>query len=468
MRKMRPALLWLTGLLWLPALSAEPHILRTIYAVNVRRFFRLAIVMTVVHAIHVAAFAMKDVTGADAKVLLWRDGIIYSHALLALVTLIFALLCRPGRRQSDAEASAYSTFAVALYLTFGAVVAAIDQLVTPAVTPFLVASLGIGATVLLPPLRSFPLFVGAIALVAITAGYTQESPEKLLSLRVNALSMGLIGAGLNWALFSGKVRELRHLHTIEQQREDLALKNRALVRMNEARDRFLAIIAHDLRGPVGSQADAIDVLANEYGDMNDEERRSMLQSLQRSSRRSYELLEELLKWARSQTGRIPFRPETFSLTELIRETIDLVSDRARQKDIQVSLEVAGDPEVFADRSMIHSVLGNLIGNAIKFTPHHGCVTVIVESADDFHTVSVVDSGIGVPREQQDRLFQEGEPVRTTGTDGERGTGLGLVLSKQFVERNGGHIGVESMPFSGSRFYFTVQSARQRAQGVSSE
>lgn len=201
---MRFSFSWLTGLLRLPVVSVKPSVLHTIHAINIRRFYRLSILMTVVHILHVIAFLMKDVNNADRKVILWRYGIIYSHLLLAIITLSFAVLCRPGRQQSEKEAATCSIFAVALYLTFGAVVVMIDQLVTPAVTPFLVASIGIGATVLLPPLRSFPLYVAAILLVSIGAGYTQESAEKLLSLRVNAITIGLSGAGLNWVLFSGK------------------------------------------------------------------------------------------------------------------------------------------------------------------------------------------------------------------------------------------------------------------------
>lgn len=452
---------------WLAALSVESSILEAIHAQNVRRMFRLAIIMAVVHALHVAVFLAKDVE-ADETVLLWRNGIIYSHAITGCLVVLYAVLCRPGRNPSSLEASLYATTGTAMYLIFGAVVAAIDQLVTPALTPFMVASIGIGATILLPPYRSFPLFIGAIILVGVAAGYTQESAEKLLSLRVNALSMGMIGAGINWVLFLGKVRELKHLRTIEDQRKDLTIKNRTLVRVNETRDRFLAIVAHDLRGPIGSQADAIDVLAGEYDTMTDAERLAMLHSLKRSMRRSYELLEELLKWTRSRTGHIPFRPEAFPLLTLIQETVDLLSENARQKNIDVCIQASESPEVYADRSMIHSVLGNLIGNAIKFTPRGGSVTIDLQSEGPFCTVSVVDSGIGIRPDLQMRIFQEGEPMRTTGTEGESGTGLGLVISRQFVERNGGRLAVESRPHAGSRFYFTLLTVPHRSHGVSSD
>jgi K+-sensing histidine kinase KdpD len=124
--------------------------------------------------------------------------------------------------------------------------------------------------------------------------------------------MGFLGFGLNWALFTSKVRSIRDYHTIENQRFDLAAKNRFLRRLNEARDRFFAIIAHDLRGPIGSQAEALTLLHEEHEQMSEKERRALIESLQKSSRRSYELLEELLRWARSQTGRIPHRPESFT------------------------------------------------------------------------------------------------------------------------------------------------------------
>ena len=177
--------------------------------------------------------------------------------------------------------------------------------------------------------------------------------------------------------------------------------------------------------------------------------------IKQSSQRILNLLMNLLEWSRAQTGTMHYKPATFDLVEMIKENIMLFEVVANQKAITINNVLPHEISVFADKPMIGTVLRNLINNAIKFTHQGGEITISAEKRATEILVSVSDSGIGISPERVEKLFRIAESDSTPGTNNEKGTGLGLILCKEFVENHGGKIWVESKEKKGSTFYFTL-------------
>ena len=174
----------------------------------------------------------------------------------------------------------------------------------------------------------------------------------------------------------------------------------------------------------------------------------------------FDLLNNLLEWSRSQTGSIKYNPTTISLSAMVNDLLLLLNQTAEKKGIQLSSAISEDCSVYVDEKMIQTVIRNLVSNALKFTESGGIVRIESRTREDETEIVVSDTGLGIPAEHLGKLFSISENYSTTGTDMERGTGLGLILCKEFVEKNGGTIRVKSEPGKGSEFSFTVPIYRQ--------
>jgi two-component system, sensor histidine kinase and response regulator len=174
-----------------------------------------------------------------------------------------------------------------------------------------------------------------------------------------------------------------------------------------------------------------------------------------SSNRAMDLLTNLLEWSRAQTGRLEFDPDFFELTSIIEEIVELYSDTAEQKSISITIKLPNAIPVFADKSIVKTILRNLISNAIKFTNPEGEIIIGAEQRKDELIVSVSDNGIGIKEENINKLFRIDYCYSTLGTNKEKGTGLGLLLCKEFIEMHGGKIWVESKKNKGSIFNFSL-------------
>lgn len=228
-----------------------------------------------------------------------------------------------------------------------------------------------------------------------------------------------------------------------------------LIELNATKDKFFSIIAHDLKNPVNSivgfSEHLIDcVEAKNYGQIVD-----FTNIILQSSRTAMDLLVNLMEWALSQSGRMEFNPEHFKIGTIINEVIDLLKGSADQKSITMVNSLSYDGTVYADKSMIGTVIRNLISNAVKFTNPSGKITVSSEVKMDELIISVTDTGIGIPQERIDKLFKISENISTQGTNKEKGTGLGLILSKEFIEKHNGKIWVESTVGVGTTFKFSL-------------
>ncbi len=228
-----------------------------------------------------------------------------------------------------------------------------------------------------------------------------------------------------------------------------------LTNANAAKDKLLAIIGHDLRGPLGSLMQALDMLIKFDDQLNKQKRLNMMEELHKGAKRTFNLLENTLCWARSQRGDIMYRPANMKAKTIVDDNIRLLSELAQEKAICLHSDVDETLTVYTDKNMLTIVLRNLISNALKFTPDSGEVKVTASAKKEFVEIAVVDNGIGISAENQEKLFNLENHFTTFGTRNEKGSGLGLLLCKEFVEKNGGKIRLESLKRGGSAFKFTV-------------
>jgi PAS domain S-box-containing protein len=238
--------------------------------------------------------------------------------------------------------------------------------------------------------------------------------------------------------------------------EEIRLKNELLQTINAEKDKFFSILAHDLRGPLSAFVAATQILTDEIKNMTLEEVKEITLSMKESATNIYGLLENLLEWSRLKRGGMDFVPENLNLKEKIEACIDVLSESARKKRIKLTFSIPGEMEVFVDNHMFDAIIRNLVSNAIKFTSPGGEVNVTAGYNNEHSIeVKVSDNGIGMTPELKNKLFLISEKTRRQGTEGEMSTGLGLLLCKEFIEKHGGKIWVESEEGKGSTFSFII-------------
>lgn len=238
--------------------------------------------------------------------------------------------------------------------------------------------------------------------------------------------------------------------------EDRIIRSeKQLRKANATKDKFFSIIAHDLKNPFNAILGFSGLLHSDYDKFSDEERRSIIGNLFHASENTARLLQNLLEWAKTQTGNIEFHPELLDLSAMANENISIFKTVAGRKMIQITSEIPEKTYAYGDKNMVSTIFRNLISNAIKFTPIHGKVEVKSSWTENGVEVCITDSGIGLKESDIAKLFNIDNHIQTPGTANENGSGLGLILCREFVELNGGIIRVESIPEKGSSFYFTL-------------
>ncbi len=246
------------------------------------------------------------------------------------------------------------------------------------------------------------------------------------------------------------IERTRHATEIQKIADELQL-------LNNTKDKFFSIIAHDLRNPFITILGFTDLLLTDYKELDESEIMFYLEEMKKSAEISHNLLQNLLQWSRSQTGRIEFLPTKLNLKNLVNVNLELLQPSAANKEIVIKSEVE-DVNVMADEDMLNTIIRNLITNAIKFTPKGGMITIASKETGKYAEVSVSDTGVGMNEETVTNLFKLDSTHSTLGTNNEAGTGLGLILCKEFVEKQGGKIWVESTLNIGSKFIFYLPLA----------
>jgi len=313
--------------------------------------------------------------------------------------------------------------------------------------------------------------------------FTDENKEYAYSMRDKVLSgtsensfeveaIGLNGqavfyevkASLIWQ--NEKIVGLQCIFSDVTERREASSKleeySKNLLELNNTKDKFFNIIAHDLRNPYSSILGFSELLYEDLDDMSKDEIRDLIKIIHNSAKNSLNLLENLLAWSRLETGRIPFDLSKVVLTDIIDEVIDVLFSLAYRKKIEIANTVEPDISLFADKNMMTIILNNLIMNAIKYTPIGGKISIYTGelfvqpgTSKEFITIRVADTGIGMDPSVIDKLFTLNKPQSSPGTENEQGTGLGLLLSREMVEKHGGSIAVESVSGKGSVFSFSI-------------
>ena len=242
---------------------------------------------------------------------------------------------------------------------------------------------------------------------------------------------------------------------IEEQSNEINLKNEELLELNEAKEKLFSIIAHDLRSPFNTLINFGKLLKEEHNNLTDAENLEYISYLEETSLKTYELVENLLNLSASHTGRIDFSPARIELYELVEKIISLSNSQAVKKDIILKNNVDKVAKAFADRSMLEIIIRNLVNNAIKYCNPGGEVEVMANYDEDKVLISVIDNGIGMDEETKENIFNVNVIQSKRGTSGEKGTGLGLGLCKEFVEKHGGQLWLESEIGKGSKFVFSL-------------
>lgn len=224
-----------------------------------------------------------------------------------------------------------------------------------------------------------------------------------------------------------------------------------LMKLNETRDRFFSIIAHDLRSPIGSLTSNIDLLVNFNQELTPDEKNRLLKSLQTTTTRVFNLLENLLKWALVQRGDMLFHFERVNMRKVCHEAVKLLMPLAVEKQISIVNHVNADDVVWIDVNVLGAVVRNLLSNAIKFSYPQSKVELSSEHRAEGIALKVRDFGVGISPERQKTLFTTEEQEGVLGTNGEKGNGLGLMLCFDLIEKCNGHISVDSKPNEGSTF-----------------
>jgi signal transduction histidine kinase len=246
---------------------------------------------------------------------------------------------------------------------------------------------------------------------------------------------------------------------IEEQTEEIKSQRDQYSLLNATKDKLFTILAHDLRNPFHVITGFTELLIKDFKILTDIKIQKYLGLIYTSSVRGNDLLENILQWSRTQTGIISFNPQKLRLSEIAEEVKSLMDSIASKKNISINQLIDYEIVVYADENMLKTILRNLISNAIKFTTADGTITLSAEvlNIDDKIEIAISDNGVGIPDTTLRKLFRIESTISTKGTAQEPGTGLGLIICKEFVEMHKGKIRVQSEVGAGTTFYFTLST-----------
>ncbi|WP_299534441.1 tetratricopeptide repeat-containing sensor histidine kinase [Ulvibacterium sp.] len=276
-----------------------------------------------------------------------------------------------------------------------------------------------------------------------------------------ALAILLIFVVVTFLVHRGEKIQKKLNKALQVKAQELEQNDSKLREINETKDKLFSIIGHDLRGPIGAFQGLLKLFKEKEIDQT--EFLSFIPKLRTDIDHIAFTLNNLLSWGQSQMNGATTKPRIIPLENIVEENINLLSEIATNKSIKITSQLTPNTMVWSDANQIDIVIRNLISNALKFTPKDGMITIKATEKNEHWEISVRDSGVGMDRETQKKIFEDNHNVTTYGTNNEKGTGLGLSLCKEMVEKNGGTIWVESYLRKGSTFFFTVPKASKEYQ-----
>ncbi|MCU0438243.1 MAG: ATP-binding protein [Raineya sp.] len=292
------------------------------------------------------------------------------------------------------------------------------------------------------------LFIGLIIVILVR--------QRFISVEVQKKNLQLKIAEASKALILQNDELINQKKEIEEQKVNLQ-------QLNATKDKFFSILAHDIKGPLNSLTAFLNIMTDHLDEMSQDDIRFMSSNLNKSVKNLYSLLENVLSWSRSQMGVLEYTYTEADLYTLIENNIQLLAVSAQNKGIHLNNETIKNLKVWIDVNSINTVLRNLLSNAIKFTSTDGTVTIKTILKQKEVELQIIDTGIGMSKEVMQKIFQIDSRYTTKGTANEVGTGLGLVLVKEFVEKNGGVLQVESEEGKGSKFIFNLPLAQNKEE-----
>lgn len=313
----------------------------------------------------------------------------------------------------------------------------------------------------------FILFIIAFVYRARLDAIQQEKEklENLVQLRTNELKLSNRALEAKTFELEQNKSELEVINLeLNNMNKVLETSEKQLIELNKNKDLFLTIVSHDLKNPIFAISVYSDILIQEYKTLNETEFKEILMNINDSSTNLNKLIENFLHWARLTSGRIEFTPTGFSIYDTLNEVLSILKQNLLQKKLTVELFVSHSVFVFADYNMIISVLHNIIGNAIKFSHIGGKITINSSIRDNDIELSIRDEGIGMPPLILNNLFDVQNHHSRQGTNNEKGTGVGLILTKDMVEKNGGRIWAESRENYGTIFYVSLPIYNEHVNG----
>lgn len=431
---------------------------------NVRRVFYLSVIGIPISLLHVILFIshLKSSIGIEYE---WRVSIIAIHTsiiiLLSIIslTIYFAFI----KKRSNIRLAEICIIAVALSLLFGgAAISAVDQKITTAINPFIATTIISSIILLIRPVYSILYYAFSFIIFYLLMNYAQTNPDVLISNNVNGLTFSGLGLCLSLIFWKMNLTRIKQHKLIEKQKNELIenlnkLKfySEELKESDTTKDKLISIIAHDLRSPLASLINVTKLVSEDFDIMSPEEIKKIMISLNKETELTFESLNNLLLWTKTQRKKLVPVLKTTNLNQLVENSILPIRTLCNQKRIAFANNIAENIDICTDSSMMESVIKNLIINSIKFTKEEGKISVNATVSEDKIIIAIQDNGIGMKPKVLENLFKPGSEFTTNGTQNEKGTGLGLQICKEFVELNGGLIWAESKFGIGSTFYFSL-------------
>ncbi len=439
---------------------------------NTKRALYILVGSVAIHIFLIILFIVNNGPGTDTE-LSWRSSIITLHTvLLAINGMLAALALYINYSGRDFKRTSKVLFTAVFIMlpVWGAIAVALDQWVTPSIISFFLVCAVCSIGLLLRPILSFLFFAFAYLVFYTGISYTQHNPEILLTNKVNGFCAVAICYGVSVLFWHNSLIRYRQSRLIELQKQELEENYNKLLQStqqltdaNATKDKFFSIIAHDLRGPITATTSLTEMLIDGSQISSKDEYDQMMRMLHDSLSNTSKLLSNLLLWARAQTSDIGLQQVNIQLRQHIQANIELLHSQASEKNIIITNNINEHAAVFADAEMLSTIMRNLISNAIKFTNTGGNVCISAEMLEHQQIkICVKDDGIGLSPAKIEDLFRTDKRTSSIGTRKETGTGLGLILCKEFIEKHNGTIWAESEPGKGSCFIFTLPVAQAQA------
>lgn len=432
--------------------------------IRLRKIVPIAVLLALSHLI--TFYFQSFPEGSDEYY--WQQSLIKAHAILMVYFIIIGLTSYVIHKKNNNEYNPHVQYRLFTHLTyvflFGIAISLtiIDQAITTSISPLIIVSTLMPLLFNINPLINSLYLMTAYFVFMYLIGFYQDSDTILLSTAVNAFSAFIINFTLSALLWSHNLNSFRQSRIIEKQQNELSEKNRKLefsegelIKSNQTKDKFFSIIAHDLRNPIGGIKSYLNLLSHEFDSFSKKEVEEGLELMSSNADQVYYLLENLLEWSKTQRELIVTEYTKFDLNSLINNINSLFRIRASSKNIKLYNHVPKETSIIADLNLLNTIIRNLVSNAIKFTPDGGSIEITYSKDDNYHKISVIDSGVGMSEEILKSLFDAQHNSSSLGTNNEKGSGLGLLLVKELLLKMNGDISVGSVINKGSKFIVEI-------------